>query len=285
MYVYLLIFIIIAFGKNSIADNMSCLEMIENKFQFGEDFSENIQNLITENLNDNLSCRSFIEYLNLKILESTHSRWKELDGQDRRNIASRLLPLLKYQILNETNEPIKSIINAIRFENIFGSTEMDCAQRFVKTFGLSHSLSKNFIDHLNLSNYKECQNLIKMTNKFLFNLLHLINKSEWFELSNDNKEWILQSIYPIAYAGFQRSVSQIPLSSMFDNIRNLTLFDDNISLNGTDKSLSNKTTENLEISSKNSSMNYVYFLFVISVTIGLFYLIRYIGLIPHYERY
>ncbi|OTF69351.1 hypothetical protein BLA29_008250, partial [Euroglyphus maynei] len=118
MYVLLLIFILIAIGKNSIADeDASCLEMIENKFHFGQDFNENIQNLIVDNLNDKSSCQSFIEYLNLKLLESTHSHWKELDEHGRRLIASNLLPLLKYQIRNETNESTKSIINAIGFEN------------------------------------------------------------------------------------------------------------------------------------------------------------------------
>ncbi|KAH9528952.1 Ribosome biogenesis protein 1 [Dermatophagoides farinae] len=176
MYVHLFIFIFSAIGKISIADeNTSCLEMIENEFNFGEDFSENIQNLILVNLNDDLSCQSFIEYLSLKLRESTHSYWKELDEQGRRRIASHLLPLLKYQILNGTNGPVKSIIEAIGFENIFGPREINCSQQIKQTFDLSHSLSENLIDHLNLSNHKECRQFIKISKNYLFDRVQLIN--------------------------------------------------------------------------------------------------------------
>nr|XP_046911789.1 uncharacterized protein LOC124492830 [Dermatophagoides farinae] len=288
MYVHLFIFIFSAIGKISIADeNTSCLEMIENEFNFGEDFSENIQNLILVNLNDDLSCQSFIEYLSLKLRESTHSYWKELDEQGRRRIASHLLPLLKYQILNGTNGPVKSIIEAIGFENIFGPREINCSQQIKQTFDLSHSLSENLIDHLNLSNHKECRQFIKISKNYLFDRVQLINRSEWLELSDDNKKWLFQSLFPITYVGFQRSRSQIPLSlnMLLKNMQNLTLFDGKISLNEANGSLSNKTIDNSELPNQNSSMNFVYFLLSIVFTIGLFYSIRSLGLISYFDRY
>lgn len=261
--------------KDVVALN-NCLVSIEEKFGFQQDFTDDIQDIISIHLSDKNVCENFIDYLQLKLNESIQwSRWKHFNPERKRKIFSYLLPLLHN--IND-HQLLKS--DAFN-KNIFKTmTEKSCPVLFNEMLMLKQSLSDNFEDYLLNFTQNQCEKIIYLTQNATFNILQ-INKNDWNQLTEEHKQQTIKLIFPLVYINFKMEYSGKNLTTLLEDIGLMqNMFESGLMINN--NNLTTKYTKGKNIDS--NSLHLLIFFLALFSTLSVIIILRLFKIIPSFSK-